>query len=341
MKLSIVIPVFNQADIVKQNVQYITEYKGDDIEIVISDDLSTDHISEVVSELNDDRIKLCINTGTHGHGLDYNTLYGIENCSGDYILFLRTKDFVISEKINDLLDILKANEDVVFLSGSAIDENNIPKIEYDTFKKYNAGWDALYANDKIYLHPSGWICKRQCIDIQKLYQFYQDVEDAMHLIELHNLIRISLTQQGAFLTIPDVYWIYTNTLAAKSISANVGRTYIYDPKYLYMRLEQLYRWSDMILDGEMKYYQFARIFGRFLISFTWEYYKDMKDQGVIEHYGLAGVKDVDMDYEREKYLGFVGEIEKKYNLSTNAYYNSLKKDYIRKNMEYCRRLVEI
>lgn len=48
IKISFCIPVYNQTELVRQCIRSIIEYKGLDIEIVISDDCSTENIEELV-----------------------------------------------------------------------------------------------------------------------------------------------------------------------------------------------------------------------------------------------------------------------------------------------------
>ena len=59
--ISFCITVYNQSELVKKCIDSIVSYKGNDIEIVVSDDNSSENIRELLYTYHDDRIKYYVN----------------------------------------------------------------------------------------------------------------------------------------------------------------------------------------------------------------------------------------------------------------------------------------
>lgn len=81
IKISFCIPVYNQTELVRQCIRSIIEYKGLDIEIVISDDCSTENIEELVRQIDDPRVRYYKNADNLGH--DRNIIASFSRAKGD------------------------------------------------------------------------------------------------------------------------------------------------------------------------------------------------------------------------------------------------------------------
>lgn len=106
-KISIIIPVYNTEDYIFICIRSVQNQTYKNLEIICIDDGSTDKSVEIIKNLmlDDNRIKL-IQIENHGQGFARNL--GLQNASGDYILFLDSDDFidkytlsVCVEKINN------------------------------------------------------------------------------------------------------------------------------------------------------------------------------------------------------------------------------------------------
>ncbi len=85
MKISIIIPCFNEVDTIEKIVEKIKSQQQYDKEIIIIDDFSTDGTREVIKKkLNDKIDKLLLNDKNFGKG--YSVRQGIEISTGDVIL---------------------------------------------------------------------------------------------------------------------------------------------------------------------------------------------------------------------------------------------------------------
>ena len=83
MKLSIIIPVFNEEKTVSEIIDAVTNVKIPGVikEIIVVDDGSTD---KTVSRIDKNKVKLIIHEKNKGKGAAVKT--GIENATGDYII---------------------------------------------------------------------------------------------------------------------------------------------------------------------------------------------------------------------------------------------------------------
>lgn len=88
-KYSVVIPLYNKKDFIKQTLESVLNQSVHDFEIIVVDDGSTDGSSEIVHSIQDSRIRL-ISQKNQGVSKARNT--GIKNSTGDYICFLDADD---------------------------------------------------------------------------------------------------------------------------------------------------------------------------------------------------------------------------------------------------------
>ena len=128
MKLSIIIPCYNEQSTIKEIVEKINLQKNINKEIIIIDDNSSDRTREILEkELGNEVNKILLNDKNYGKG--YSIRKGIENASGDYILI---QDADLEYDPNDykklLSPIINGNADVVY--GSRFIGNNERRVLY-------------------------------------------------------------------------------------------------------------------------------------------------------------------------------------------------------------------
>ena len=85
MKLSVIIPCYNEITTIKKIIDKVNLQKNYDKEIIIIDDFSTDGSREIIeSEIKSKVQKIIFNDKNYGKG--YSLRKGIEAASGDIIL---------------------------------------------------------------------------------------------------------------------------------------------------------------------------------------------------------------------------------------------------------------
>lgn len=109
-KFSIIIPNYNKEEYVRETLDSIFNQTYKNIEVIVVDDGSTDKSIEIINEFD---VKL-FHTNRKRAGGARNV--GLDNATGDYILFLDSDDYftdnTVLEKLNNLIN----DEDIIFLN---------------------------------------------------------------------------------------------------------------------------------------------------------------------------------------------------------------------------------
>lgn len=114
MRISICIPQYNRIDFMLKNLEHIAQQTYEDIEIVISDDCSTDSTVEKINELissNKYRYPIILHTNENNTGYDKNLRKSLELGTGEY-LFILGNDDTLNDKdcIKRLVEFLTSNK---------------------------------------------------------------------------------------------------------------------------------------------------------------------------------------------------------------------------------------
>tara|TARA_Y100000591_G_C21766321_1_gene663016 strand:- start:404 stop:1090 length:687 start_codon:yes stop_codon:yes gene_type:complete len=85
MKLSIIIPCFNESNTIKKIIEKVNEQETFIKEIIVIDDCSTDGTKEILNSIKDTKINILISNDKN-YGKGYSIKKGIEAATGDLIL---------------------------------------------------------------------------------------------------------------------------------------------------------------------------------------------------------------------------------------------------------------
>ncbi|HJT38847.1 MAG TPA: glycosyltransferase family 2 protein [Sphingobium sp.] len=105
---SVVIPLYNRADIVGDTIRSVQSQDWQDFEIVIVDDGSRDNPAPVIEAFGDPRVRY-IRQDNAGGGAARNR--GIEEARGRYIAFLDSDDLFLPGKLSIMAEALAGDED--------------------------------------------------------------------------------------------------------------------------------------------------------------------------------------------------------------------------------------
>jgi glycosyltransferase involved in cell wall biosynthesis len=108
-KVSVIIPLYNQKEFVRQSIESILSQTYPNIEILVVNDGSTDNPQEVLRKYEENII--IINQENKGLSAARNA--GLKECSGEYIQFLDADDFLHNDKIKLQLESMQAVDSVV------------------------------------------------------------------------------------------------------------------------------------------------------------------------------------------------------------------------------------
>tara|TARA_B110000305_G_C19229263_1_gene534405 strand:+ start:123 stop:812 length:690 start_codon:yes stop_codon:yes gene_type:complete len=128
VKISIIIPTYNEERYILQTLQKVNDQRSKfDLEIVISDDASTDQTISLLNNNQNLYDKLINNKENQGKGSALRN--GFANCSGDIIIIQDADLEYNPEEFSDLIEpFLKSDADVVY--GSRFLGNKTKRILY-------------------------------------------------------------------------------------------------------------------------------------------------------------------------------------------------------------------
>ncbi|WP_158582899.1 glycosyltransferase family 2 protein [Lysinibacillus yapensis] len=105
--ISVIIPTFNRGNIILDTIQSVLNQTYTNFELLIVDDASTDHTSEMVNSISDQRIKyIKLNQNTKGKEARNK---GITESTGEFIAFLDSDDLWAREKLEKQLKFMIKN----------------------------------------------------------------------------------------------------------------------------------------------------------------------------------------------------------------------------------------
>ncbi len=103
MKLTVIIPVFNQEELILRAIKSIPPYK--DIEIIVIDDCSTDGTLDVVRQYQlYSKQNLVVLHNTYNMGVGYSVNKGLDYAQGEYVVLLGSDDYFTDLYVLDELD---------------------------------------------------------------------------------------------------------------------------------------------------------------------------------------------------------------------------------------------
>lgn len=109
MLVSVLIPTYNRASMVREAIQSVLDQTYQDFEIILIDDGSTDDTPGVIASFNDPRIRYFYQQN-QGRPLARN--HALKEADGDFITFLDSDDLYLPHKLQMQVDYLKSHPSV-------------------------------------------------------------------------------------------------------------------------------------------------------------------------------------------------------------------------------------
>ena len=106
-KVSVIIPTYNRARVLKRSIQSVLDQTYQDFEIIVVDDGSNDNTKDVVNSFNNDKIRYIRHEENRGPGAARNT--GIELAESDYIAFQDSDDEWLQWKLEKQMQCFEAS----------------------------------------------------------------------------------------------------------------------------------------------------------------------------------------------------------------------------------------
>lgn len=121
--VSVLIPTYNSEPYIKDTLESILNQTYENLEIIISDDDSSDKTVTIIKKYKDPRIRFYKNTQNLGISKNMNKAIG--KCNGKYIAIMDADDWSYPYRMQEQVELMEMNPDVVLCSGymDICDEN--------------------------------------------------------------------------------------------------------------------------------------------------------------------------------------------------------------------------
>lgn len=144
-ELTIAIPTYNRKECLQQSLVNVIEHsRGKDIEILISDNASTDGTEEFVKFIQKENPSIKYYKNAQNLGFDGNFLNCFEKAQGKYVMLLSDDDVLLDGAIDSILEALKCAPICMHLNSSEL-ISQVP-LEYEKIRYEEEG--ILYFDDR-------------------------------------------------------------------------------------------------------------------------------------------------------------------------------------------------
>jgi len=117
-KVSVVIPSYNHAKFVRETIESVLSQSFQDLEVVVTDDYSSDATAQAVRAIADSRVSFAALSRNSGVCVAVNT--SIQRSTGEYVAMLSSDDQFLPGKLEQQVKLLDANADVGAVFGYPI-----------------------------------------------------------------------------------------------------------------------------------------------------------------------------------------------------------------------------
>lgn len=139
--VSIIIPAYNVENYISRCLESVINQTYTNLDIVVVNDGCTDKTRDIIKFYadKDKRIKLI---DIPNSGVNYARKKGVENCFGEYILFLDSDDWLELDCVEKLIDVIEDEENLDIIFFEAYKVNDIEKKIMNLYK-INENYDLI------------------------------------------------------------------------------------------------------------------------------------------------------------------------------------------------------
>lgn len=247
--ISVVIPLYNKEDSIKETVNSVLNQSFLDFELLIVNDGSTDNSIAILDEFDDKRIQI---VSIPNGGVSNARNIGVKEAKGEFIYFLDADDLMRQECLkifSDLLD--KYENEHVFVTNYKVSDglNEYSKTRINSNIQLFRNSLKAYWNKRIHPRTGSILIRKKCFDEIGFFDVRISIyEDLDFLIRLFKKYKTVYTNQVVF-----VHLLEYNSLSKKPIDFK---------KYLafYIDLKNTFFYEKLLLSENLyhAYLKFKR-----------------------------------------------------------------------------------
>ena len=143
-KVSVIIPTYNVQAYIEQAIQSALDQTVQNIEIIVTDDASTDNTVQIIKSMKDPRIHLTINKNNFGPS--YSRNLAIQKATGEWIALLDGDDWWEKNRLERILDVAEVHQ---------------ADLVADDIQNYKEGaknpWNSTYLEDRDFIFHDSFV----------------------------------------------------------------------------------------------------------------------------------------------------------------------------------------
>ena len=185
-KISILVPAYNCSKYIRQCLSSILNQTYRNLEILISDDGSSDNTRAIIDNIKDNRIKRFHSEKNYGKNSICNSLF--EHAKGEFVSVHDGDDFSHPKRFELLLNFFESNNDNVMCGSSyySVDEEGINIIEHNKMETSGTIIRQNIKNNSQFHGPT-LLFKREIVPlVGGLYRYFifgEDIDFSMRVVE--------------------------------------------------------------------------------------------------------------------------------------------------------------
>jgi len=279
--ISFCIPTYNRSEKIYNLVLEILKHNGDDIEVVVLDNHSTDNTKATLSTIKDSRFVFYENESNLGG--NYNFVKAMTKGKGDFIIFCTDKDYMDHHNIVRLVGLLKNNTEI------AVGYCKLNTNEENEFEIFDRGMEALKNMAYLSKHPTGYFYKNEYLSLIDILENFSDTNKVGAFPFEFICAEVCLLGKAVIVNMP-LCTTETREQAReyKSLTYSPKNKNIYFfPKKRYDLLENyVMHIASLSISKKNKWYMVKKVLNQELFSATIGFKRICNDLYICEHYNM-------------------------------------------------------
>jgi len=281
--LSVCISSYNKGKKLQQLVEGLYNFGDPRINVIISDDCSSDITKSCLEGMASKNVSLFYNSTNIG-ALP-NWFETINHGTGKYILQVLDRDYIDLDVLSGLLDYLEENE--VGAGYVGFMHSKLPgDAHLSSFNLFEPGERTAALFGGVPMHPTGFLIRRDCWDEKKYRKYFY--EENKYGIYPHSYILADIAMENYILLLTKVFcrYVYSQSSKSKFYCNKSTDGFWWEPDMIFKNTDKFVKELSPAFSKRNRSLFVSRIFEDSLYRATVSYKRAIMDKRLMSHYML-------------------------------------------------------